>query len=214
MGLNENAGRHALLVAWLASAAVGCAESSETASAQAAPSGNVEIFSWWTSGGEVEALNALIGVYENKYPNAHVVNLAEDLAEEARDRLVQRMADGAPPDTFQANIGTDLSKWVLFNSVDDAASKVEPLNAIAEKNGWLSAFPPVVIDALSQNGKLYGVPANIHRINALFYSVKAFSAAGVRPPATTAELLTVSQQLRDAGYTPLCIGSEHWWTVS
>jgi hypothetical protein len=49
MGLNENAGRHALLVAWLASAAVGCAESSETASAQTTPSGNVEIFSWWTS---------------------------------------------------------------------------------------------------------------------------------------------------------------------
>jgi glucose/mannose transport system substrate-binding protein len=214
MGLKKNAGCHALLIAWLASAIGGCAESSDTPSAQAAPSGNVEIFSWWTSGGEVEALNALVGVYENKYPKAHVVNLAEDLAEEARDRLVQRMADGAPPDTFQANIGTDLSKWVLFNGVDDAASKVEPLNAIAEKNGWFNAFPPVVVDALSQNGKIYGVPANIHRINALFYSVKAFNAAGVQPPTTTAGLLTVSQQLRDAGYTPLCIGSEHWWTVS
>jgi glucose/mannose transport system substrate-binding protein len=214
MRLNKNAGCHALLIAGLASAAIGCADGGEDSQTENTPSGNVEIFSWWTSGGEVEALNALIGVYENKYPKAHVVNLAEDLAEEARDRLVQRMAEGAPPDTFQANIGTDLSKWVLFNDVDDAASKVEPLNAVAEKNGWRKAFPPVVVDALSHNGKIYGVPANIHRINSLFYSVKAFTAAGVEPPTTTAALLTVAEQLKAAGYTPICIGSEHWWTVS
>ncbi len=214
MRLKTNAGCRALLLAWLASAAVGCANGDDAAQADATPSGNVEIFSWWTSGGEVEALNALIGVYEHKYPKAHVVNLAEDLADEARDRLVQRMAEGAPPDTFQANIGTDMLKWVMFNGVDDSATKVEPLNAIADKNGWNQAFPPVVLDALSQNGKIYGVPANIHRINSLFYSIKAFDAAGAKPPTTTAELLTVAEQLKVAGYTPICIGSGHWWTLS
>src|SRR5262245_60237750 len=31
--------------------------------------GKLEIFSWWTSGGEVEALNALYDNYKKKYPN-------------------------------------------------------------------------------------------------------------------------------------------------
>jgi glucose/mannose transport system substrate-binding protein len=212
MRFKNSVGYHALLVACLSSIAFGCSEDEADATAQ--PSGNVEIFSWWTSGGEVDALNALIAVYENKYPKANVKNLAEDLAEEARDRLEQRMAEGAPPDTFQANIGTDLFKWVTFNDLDDADSKVEPLNAMAQRNGWFNAFPKVVLDTLSYDGTLYGVPANIHRINALFYSIRIFNEVGVQAPSTTEALLTVSQQIKDAGYTPICLGSEHWWTVS
>lgn len=198
------------LAAGLVCGAVGCGSSEETDNE---PSGNVEIFSWWVSGGEVEALNALVSVYENKYPKAKVKNLAEDLAEQARDQLRQRMAEGVPPDTFQANIGEDLMQWALFNDIDDSDSKLQPLNAIASRNGWLETFPQPVLDSLSFEGNVYGVPANIHRNNALFYNVPVFETAGVTPPTTLDELLATAQQLQDAGYTPLCIGSSHWWTV-
>lgn len=209
MAMKRNVLKSAL-VAGLLCGVVGCGSSDETSTE---PSGNVEIFSWWVSGGEVEALNAMISVYENKYPKAKVKNLAEDLAEQARDQLQQRMADGVPPDTFQANIGQDLMQWALFNELNDSDSKVEPLNELANKNGWLATFPAPVLDSLSYEGNVYGVPANIHRNNALFYSIPVFEAAGATPPATLDDLLAVSQQLQDAGYTPLCIGSSHWWTV-
>jgi len=213
MNFKKNVITRALTLGALALAAPACG-GAEPTDEVSQPSGRVDIFSWWTSGGEVQALDALIAVHEQKYPKTDVENLAEDLAEEARARLEQRMQDGVPPDLFQANIGADQFKWVLFNGVDDSESKVEPLNDIAQKNGWMQTFPQAVIDALSYNDTIYGVPANIHRINALFYSIPAFEAAGVSPPTTREELLSVAQALEAANYTPMCIGSEHWWTLN
>jgi glucose/mannose transport system substrate-binding protein len=213
MNFKTNVATRALLLGALAITAQACG-GSEPTDKNAQPSGKVDIFSWWTSGGEVQALNALIDVHEKKYPQTNVENLAEALAEEARTRLEQRMQDGVPPDLFQANIGADQFKWVLFNGVDDSESKVESLNDIAQANGWMDTFPQAVIDALSYNGKIYGVPANIHRINSLFYSIDAFAAAGIEPPTTREELITAAQALQAANYTPICIGSEHWWTLN
>ena len=213
MNFSKNVVTRALAVGALTLAAPACGGSEPTEEVKQ-PSGKVDIFSWWTSGGEVQALDALIAVHEQKYPATDVENLAEDLAEEARGRLEQRMADGVPPDLFQANIGADQFKWVLFNGVDDSDSKVEPLNDIAEANGWMGTFPQAVIDSLSHDGKIYGAPANIHRINSLFYSIPIFETEGLTPPVTMDDLLSVSEALKTAGYTPMCIGSEHWWTLN
>jgi glucose/mannose transport system substrate-binding protein len=84
---------------------------------------------------------------------------------------------------------------------------------MATENGWFERFPAPLLAALSHGGKLYGVPANIHRNNALFYNKAIFAEQGLTPPETREDLLEVSAALRDAGYTALCIGSEHWWTV-
>src|SRR5687768_11585757 len=68
------------------------------------PSGEIQVFSWWTSPGEVDALEALISLQEANYPDTRVRNLAEELADEARARLAQLLADGTPPDLYQANV--------------------------------------------------------------------------------------------------------------
>ena len=44
--------------------------------ALAAQSGKLEIFSWWTSGGEVEALDALYAVFKKDAPTVQIVNAA------------------------------------------------------------------------------------------------------------------------------------------
>ncbi len=41
-----------------------------------APSGNVEIYSWWTSGSEQSALHAFLSEYAKRYPNVSVINAA------------------------------------------------------------------------------------------------------------------------------------------
>src|ERR1051325_6436073 len=42
----------------------------------AAAAGKLEIFSWWTSPGEVEALQALYDVFKAAYPDVEVINAA------------------------------------------------------------------------------------------------------------------------------------------
>src|SRR5262245_41195519 len=118
-------GTRALLLASfsLATMACGSDDSDGSTGTSSQPVGNVEICSWWTSGDEVAALDALITVHVAKYPQTTVTNLAEELADQARPRLEQRMAEGTPPYTFQANAGRDLLKWALFNGTDDADAK-------------------------------------------------------------------------------------------
>jgi glucose/mannose transport system substrate-binding protein len=187
-------------------------------------SGSVEIFSWWTSGGEADALGAVIDLHEERVPHATVVNAAVDFAEKAREQLQQRMEAGAPPDLFQANIGADLFKWVLLNGSDDTDARVEDLTALAEEKGWLEAFDPDVLEAASFDGKLYGLPVNVHRLNSLFYRKDLFEAYDLQPPTTVAELIglceaieeKVELQAESPTGTMSCLGlGNKWnWTLS
>jgi len=93
------------------------------------PPETVEIFSWWTSGGEEDALDAVIRRFEEEHPGLTVINAAEEYAEKARETLRARVALGSPPDTFQANIGADLLRWVGDTDVETA---LEPLDELAD----------------------------------------------------------------------------------
>ena len=159
-------------------------------------SGSVEIFSWWTSGGEADALQAIIDLHEERTPDSTVVNAAVEFADKAREQLQQRMEAGAPPDLFQANIGADLFKWVLLNGSDDADARVEDLTELAEESGWLDAFDPDVLDAASFDGKLYGLPIDVHRINSLFYRKDLFEAYDLTPPTTIEGLLELCESIQ------------------
>ncbi|HYO87075.1 MAG TPA: hypothetical protein VER79_00415, partial [Candidatus Limnocylindrales bacterium] len=71
----------------------------------AAPSGELEIFSWWTGGGEAAGLDALIAKFAELYPEVTVVNsaVAGGSGVNARAVLTTRMLGGDPPDTFQVH---------------------------------------------------------------------------------------------------------------
>ena len=59
----------------------------------------LEVFSWWTSGGEVAALNALFTVYNKQYPGVEIVNaaVAGGGGSAARSVLHTRLTGGNPP---------------------------------------------------------------------------------------------------------------------
>lgn len=173
------------------------------------------MFSWWTSESERGALDAVIAVHRKRFPSVQVINAAESLADKARDRLVDRMSTGLPPDTFQANIGKDLFKWVLFNGENDADSKVENLDELAQENDWNRQLAPPVRDALSFEGRMYGVPMNVHRINSLFYNKHVLNDLNLPLPDSVDELFQTLEALRVAGYQyPLSIGNRNNWTMS
>ena len=72
----------------------------------------LEIFSWWTSGGEVEALNALLDAFHKQYPNVEVVNSAiaggTSSGGDMKAVLQTRMMGGDPPESFQVHLGGEL----------------------------------------------------------------------------------------------------------
>lgn len=194
-----------LLVAVLALVTLGVF--SMVSAQDAAPSGDLEIFSWWTGGGEAAGLDALIVKFKELYPDINLINsaVAGGSGVNAKAVLATRMEGGDPPDSFQVHAGAELNTlWV-------AAGKMEPLNDIFDANGWMKEFPEGLLSLISDaEGNIYSVPVNIHRSNVLWYVPGKLEEWGVTVPATWDEFLTdTCPKLQEAGVTPLAVG-EAW----
>ena len=167
----------------------------------------LEIFSWWTAGGEAEGLEAMFALYRTQFPTVAIINatVAGGAGSNAKAVLATRMQGGTPPDSFQVHAGHELiDSWVV-------AGKMEPITFIFKDNGWLDSFPKGLIDIISYKGDIYSVPVNIHRSNVLWYNKKVFAANHLSPPRTIAELLNVADTLARHGVTPLALGDSGIW---
>ncbi|MGD8598953.1 MAG: hypothetical protein PVJ26_18185, partial [Anaerolineae bacterium] len=106
--------------------------------------GELEIYSWW-AGDEGPALEALIELYNEMYPEVEVINatVAGGSGTEAKAVLKTRMLGGDPPDSFQVHAGQELiGTWVVADAMED-------LTSLFEEEGWMDKFPPGLIDLLS-----------------------------------------------------------------
>ena len=95
--------------------------------------GELEIFSWWTTGGEAAGLQALFDLYPDKCPgDVEIVNatVAGGAGFQARQVLTTRMLGGDPPGSFQVHMGHELTdQWVTTGNM-------EPLDALFDEEGW------------------------------------------------------------------------------
>ena len=167
----------------------------------------LEIFSWWTAGGEAEGLAAMFEIYRTKYPTVQIINatVAGGAGSNAKAVLDTRMRGGNPPDSFQVHAGHELiDSWVL-------EGKMEPITFVFRDNGWLNAFPRDLIDIISWRGEIYSVPVNIHRSNVLWYNKKIFTDNGLVPPTTFDQLVKFCDMLAGKGITPLALGDNGIW---
>jgi glucose/mannose transport system substrate-binding protein len=168
--------------------------------------GSVEVFSWWTGGGEAAGLEAMMVVFNAEYPDIEFVNaaVAGGAGTNARAVLATRLQSGDPPDSWQGHAGQELIGTYV------AASQIEPLNDLYEAEGWIAVMPETLIPLISENGNIYSVPVNIHRANVLWYSPAVLEANNVEVPGSMEEWFAAMDTLQDAGVTPLALGEQ--WT--
>jgi glucose/mannose transport system substrate-binding protein len=173
-------------------------------------SGKLEIFSWWTAGGEAEGLNAMFKIFSAKYPDVEIINatVAGGAGSNAKAVLATRMQADDPPDSFQVHAGHELlDSWVK-------AGKMEPISFIFSANGWMDKFPQGVLDIISADGEIWSVPVNIHRSNVLWYNKQVFADNGLAAPTTLDEFFAAAETLKAAGITPLALGDKDIWTAT
>jgi glucose/mannose transport system substrate-binding protein len=166
----------------------------------------VEVFSWWTGGGEAAGLDAMIKIFNAKYPSIEFINaaVAGGAGTNARAVLATRLQAGDPPDSWQGHAGQELIGTYV------AGKQIQPLNDLYEAEGWLDVMPETLIPQISQDGNIYSVPVNIHRANVMWYNPAVLEANGVAVPATIDEWFAAMDTLQAAGVTPLALGEQ--WT--
>lgn len=176
----------------------------------ATAAGKLEVFSWWTAGGESEGLDALFKIMKAQNPGLEVVNatVAGGGGTNAQAVLRTRMLGGNPPDSFQVHGGADvLDNWVKSGQLDD-------ISIIWKANGYDKVIPKLIQAQFINNGKFYAIPVNIHRGNNLYFNNALLAKAGVKPPTTMAQFWVAAEKLKKAGITPLALGSQGNWEIT
>jgi glucose/mannose transport system substrate-binding protein len=173
----------------------------------AASEDKLEIFSWWTNGGEADGLNAMFDIYKQQNPGVEVVNatVAGGAGTNAKAVLQTRLQGGQPPDTWQVHAGRETLSYV---------DQLEPLTQFFQEQGLNSVMPELLLEQLNIDGEIYTVPVNIHRSNMLWYNPQVFEDNNLEPPKTLDEFFTVAEVLKAAGITPLAVGGKDGFEAS
>jgi len=166
-------------------------------------SNELEIFSWWTVGGEATGLKALFDEFHGKYPDVEIINAAvgTGAGSTAKAVLVSRMLGGDPPDAFQVHGGQELiDTWVEIG-------KMVPVTSIYESEGWNEVMPEGIRNLVAYDGEYWAVPVGIHRGNVLWFNKDVFAKYSLDIPVTFEDFFEVAGVLEKNGLIPLALGS-------
>jgi glucose/mannose transport system substrate-binding protein len=166
----------------------------------------VEVFTWWADGGEKAGLDGLVSQFKTDCKDYEFVNgaVAGGAGANAKQVLASRLQTNDPPSTFQAHSGLELTDYIKAGQIEDISKDYKDW-------GLDTAFPKGLVDSLTVDGKIYSVPANIHRANVLWANKTVLSGAGItESPKTLPDFFAALDKLKAKGVTPLAVGKD--WT--
>ncbi|TDD19739.1 carbohydrate ABC transporter substrate-binding protein [Kribbella turkmenica] len=170
----------------------------------AAATKDVTVFTWWADGGEKAGLDGMVSVFNTECKDYKFVNsaVAGGAGSNAKQVLANDLAAGKPPSTFQAHAGAELSDYINAGQVDD-------VSGLYKEFGLDKAFPQNLIDNLTVDGKIYSIPANVHRANVTWTNPTVLKKAGLdatKAPASVDAWMADMDKLKAAGVkAPLAI---------
>lgn len=173
-------------------------------------SNKVEIFSWWTGGGEEEGLKAIYKVLERNNPGIEIINatVAGGAGTNAKTVLKTRMVNGNPPDSFQVHGGAELIDTYVKTGM------MEPITDLLIGWGVKDKFNQQILDMCSYKGQIYSIPVNVHRGNVLWYNKAILAQYHIQPPHSMAEFLAACRKLNKAGVVALALSDKDKWEAT
>jgi len=182
-----------------------------TAPANAAATGKIEVFSWWTSGSEDAALQAIISAAKAANPGLEVINaaVAGGSGTNAKQVLATRLAGGDAPEIWQTHPGGELGGYVDQEVLTD-------MTALYKSEGWDKVVPKDLVESMTYNKKTYSVLTGVHRANTMWISSAAQKKAGVSLSGslTWPKFKAAALKMKAKGIDPICLGDKDIWTAA
>ncbi len=174
-----------------------------------APEANVlEIYHWWTSGSEKAAMDALIAVYLEQYPDVTVLEspVAGGGGLAMREVIHTLMLAGEAPDSFQSYPFGLVPYW--------EADMLEPIDEVWTEE-VKAAIPDVVEDMCKMpDGHYYCVPAGVQQAGVVFYNTAIFEEYGLAEPTSWDEFWAACDTLQAEGVDAVALGDKNAWPLT
>lgn len=189
-------------VALAAGALAGC-----SADAGASGDGSVTLTFWHnsTTGPGQEYWKQTAADFEKANPGVSI-KIQSIQNEDMDGKLQTALNSGDAPDIFMARGGGKLAAVVEAGQVQDLTDQIT--------DETKAAVGDAAFQALSVDGKVYGMPMSILP-GGLYYSKDLFAQAGVTElPTTVDELLDAVDKLKAAGISPIALGGKDAWPAA
>jgi len=176
------------------------------------PANVLELYHWWTSGGEAKAINALVGVFTKKYPDVAVIQspVAGGAGYVFKAVIKPLVLAGEAPDAFQMHAGYEGQPYFDGGYLD-------AITSLYQSEGWEDIFPDVVLDMVKFGDDYYAVPVNIHRPNVLWYNKPLLSAHSIDPATLTtwdAFFAACDKLVAEGVSSPISLGDTGKWAAT
>jgi ABC-type glycerol-3-phosphate transport system substrate-binding protein len=142
------------------------------------------------------------------YKKAHSdfdFNLSFSPADQLQTALRAQLAAGNAPDMHAVYPGNGSAMSMV------QLSKANLLAHLSDQ-AWTQKIPAGFKGAFGQDGKTFIFSPGTSVLGAI-YNKKAFATAGVEPPKTWSELLTVCDKLKKKGIVPIALGAQTPWVT-
>ena len=187
----------------IAGAAAGLAALATSASGQEAH----EVWTYWGSGAELAAIEALIEHGNAANPDTPVTHrVITGNNTELRRALQLAFLGGESPAAYQSGMAQDLKG---FADADRLAS----IEDVWEDVNGDEIFPGGLQRTVKVDGVPYGIPLNMAVISNVFYNKEIFEELNLTPPTTWEEFEDVANTLKEAGYQPLAHAAGRAWSI-
>ncbi|MGM7719516.1 ABC transporter substrate-binding protein [Metabacillus sp. Hm71] len=182
----------------------GCSSANETSSNDETV--ELRFFHRWPTEPKKQYFENAVKEFEELHPNIKIKTEAV-LNDSYKEKIRVVLGSKNPPDVFFSWSGEFAYNFVRAGQSLDLT---EAVNADKEWSSQIieSQFKPFTLD-----GKIYGIPWSTDG-KAFFYNKKIFADLNLEIPTTWAELIAVSEKIKEAGVTPIAFGSKAPWTIS
>ncbi len=179
------------------------------ASSAAQPSGEVALWTEFTTGGEASGIEELVETW-NAMDNGITVTHRPIGNEEFFTVIRTALAGGEPPDLLQ---------YEGYQQTRDfaAAGQLTDLTELWEANQDRFALSEAGARACTHEGKIYCIPYTYDTGWQIYYNPQILEANGIDVPQTYEEFLAALETLKSAGVIPISLGAidgwpaEHWY---
>lgn len=129
------------------------------------------------------------------FEQATGINITYTSGQNYQQVLQTRVTAGDPPDVVNDNGSGNMVRY-------QGQNRLVPLSSFLDMSKVNSDFSPGMLQALSVNGKLYGLSAE-YSPQMVFFNAKTYR--GANPIGSWSDLVNYSNQLAAAGKTPWCM---------
>ncbi|MGO1506380.1 MAG: ABC transporter substrate-binding protein, partial [Brachybacterium sp.] len=161
-------------------------------------------------GAQNDAIEALIGSFEEQYPNVTVKRQSQSF-DDLQQQTGLALSGNDVPDVLQVNNARgDMGTFVADGLLTD-------LTGYAEAYGWEDRFAPSVLDKMKYSadgvtfgeGNLYGL-AQTGEVCGIYYSQKKLDALGLQAPTSWDEVFSLVEAAA-ADEQPIMLGNLDQW---